>query len=333
MTGVLFLFPGQGSQSRGMTRFLEAYEPAAGVLADAAAALPFDLFELCENGPAELLTRTDIAQPAIFATSLATWAALSALVGWTAPGPGISGPGISGSGKSPTSIFLGHSLGDYSALAASGHLPPADALRVVAARGRAMRAAGAEGEGGMSAVLGVEDALVEEVCRAYEDVWPANYNSPGQLVVSGRLAALGRFEREVVEAGARKAVRLPVSGAFHSPLMEPAAGAIQQALAGVAVCGASGGRFFSTTETAFLAPSQVAEAMVRQVTSAVRFTQSVLAVRSQVGLAVEVGPGKVLSGLVKRIAPELPVLSTDSEKGLLQAAEALKSWGGPGGER
>lgn len=326
MSGVLFLFPGQGSQWAGMTAWLAAYEAAARVLAAAAAAVPFDLLSVCENGPLELLTRTDMAQPSIFATSLATWAALADLSGWSmardqfpssADVPSSSEPAL-------TSIFMGHSLGDYGALVASGILRMDQALQVVVKRGRAMREVGKAGRGGMMAVLGGSDAMVEELCRGIEGIWPANYNSPGQVVVSGLEDALARFQAAVLAAGARKVVRLAVSGAFHSPLMAEASTAVSEALADVEVSSPAGNvQFFSTTEMAFVRPGEVPRVMARQVMAPVKFAQSVSALREQVELVVEVGPGRVLSGLVKKIVPGLTVVSTDGEEALLTAAKAL----------
>lgn len=334
MSAVLLLFPGQGSQSTGMTGWLTAYESAARVLADAAAAVPFDLVSVCENGPLELLTRTDIAQPAIFATSMATWAALTELCGWDAGRgqPSSSAGASSATGPAIGGIFMGHSLGDYGALTAAGVLRADQALQVVLKRGRAMRQAGAAGRGAMTAVLGGDEAVVEDLCRGIEGLWPANYNAPGQVVVSGWEDSLARFEPAVLAAGARKVVRLAVSGAFHTPLMAEAATVVAEALAETEVSGAMESmRFFSSTEMAFVGPAEVAQAMARQVMAPVRFSQSVSALCAQVELAVEVGPGRVLSGLVRKIAPDLAVVSTDGEKALLRAAEALSEVGARGG--
>ncbi|NLT36012.1 MAG: ACP S-malonyltransferase [Gaiellales bacterium] len=322
MSGVLFLFPGQGSQSVGMTGWLASYEGAARVLVAAAAAVPFDLASVCEDGPPELLTRTDIAQPAIFTTSMATWAALTDLSRWDTARPAIG------------SIFMGHSLGDYGAVVAAGILQPDQALQVVVQRGRAMKEAGEGGRGGMMAVLGGSDAVVDELCRGIDGLWPANYNSPGQVVVSGTETALQRFQPAVLAAGARKVVRLAVSGAFHSPLMAQASATVAKALADIEVSDtAESGSFFSSTEVAFVRPGEVARVMARQVVAPVRFAQSVAAVREQVELVVEVGPGRVLGGLVKKIAPGLTVISTNDEKSLLTAAEALGDLRAQGGRR
>ncbi len=220
MSGVLFRVPGQGSQSTGMTAWLTAYKGAARVLADTAAAMPFDLGSVCENGPWELLTRTDIAQPTIYATSMATWAALTDLSGWGMTRDRSPSSADTSRAAEPhiRSIFMGHSLGDYGALAAAGVLRLDQALQVVLERGRAMREAGEAGHGGMMAVLGGSDAVVEDLCRGIEGLWPRELpNSPGQVVVSGREDALARFQPAVLAAGARKVVPWPFSGAFPQP--------------------------------------------------------------------------------------------------------------------
>ncbi len=222
---MLFLFPGQGSQSTGMTAWLTAYKGGPRGLGGHGAAMPFDLGSVCENGPWELLTRTDIAQPTIYATSMATWAALTDLSGWGMTRDRSPSSADTSRAAEPhiRSIFMGHSLGDYGALAAAGVLRLDQALQVVLERGRAMREAGEAGHGGMMAVLGGSDAVVEDLCRGIEGLWPANYNSPGQVVVSGREDALARFQPAVLAAGARGGRLGRFLGRFFTaPLKAPA---------------------------------------------------------------------------------------------------------------
>jgi [acyl-carrier-protein] S-malonyltransferase len=289
---LLALFPGQGSQTVGMGRHLwEGYPSVAELFSQASDVLGYDLRRLCADGPLEELTRTDRAQPAIFVCSAAAWSTLA----------------LGGREKPATVLTLGHSLGEYSALVAAGHLGFAEALRVVELRGAAMWECGLRRPGVMMAVLGLEDGRVEEVCARLKGVWPANYNAPGQVVISGETAAVAEAGRLALEAGAKRVVPLQVSGAFHSPLMAEAATELAAALAEVTFRPSAGARFFSTTEVRFPEPDELKDVLVRQLTSPVRFTQSLQEVLPRVSYAVEVGPGSVLAGLARKAgrAPEV----------------------------
>ena len=281
------MFPGQGSQFVGMGRDLfAAHASVRQTYEEASAVLGYDVGALSFNGPQERLASTDVTQPALLVCSVAVWRLLAER--------GLR-----------FDVALGHSLGEYSALVATGALSFGDALTIVRRRGQAMLAAAAAQPGGMAAVLGLEDATVEKLCAAMPDAWPANYNAPGQLVVSGSQIALERLEEESKAAGARKFIRLAVSGAFHSPYMAPAAEALGAALQKVSWAAPSP-RFFSVCTVGYEDGDVIPfpDLLARQVTSPVHFTQSVRRLVAEGCEAfLEIGPGAVLCGLVRRIAP------------------------------
>lgn len=315
-----FAFPGQGSQAVGMGKdFYNAWAEVRDVYDEAESVLGYDLAAISFEGPMDLLSRTDVTQPALLAHSTAVFRLLRE--------HGVN-----------FDCALGHSLGEYSALVATGAVSFADGLRAVKLRGEAMLQGAQAHPSGMAAVLGLEEDAVEELCAGIGEVWPANFNSPGQVVLSGSLAGLEEFERRAKEFGARKIVRLPVSGAFHSPYMDGAAvelGAFLRRLswhtphpAFYSVCtltfedGAAGQ---SEAAVAGAATDEAGEAvsfaglLQDQVTAPVRFTQAVRALAAAgYGEFVEVGPGSVLSGLIRRIAPEVAV----SRSGDMEAFEA-----------
>jgi len=209
---IAFCFPGQGSQDVGMGRAIaERFPEARAVYDEASEAVGYDVAQVCFEGPIEKLTRTDVQQPALVATSLACLRAVDTL------------------GIKPDFV-VGHSVGEYSALAAAASLPDRDAIALVQERGRAMAEAADRHPGAMAAVIGLDDSVVEELCAGIENVWPANYNCPGQVVVSGENAAVDQIIEEASALGARKTVKLRVSGAFHSPLVEGAADILRPAL-------------------------------------------------------------------------------------------------------
>jgi [acyl-carrier-protein] S-malonyltransferase len=300
---LLLLFPGQGSQFVGMGRYLwQTYEAGRGVFTEAEELLGWPLRALCSDGPADVLTRTDNAQVAIFVTSVAAWRVLERR--------GVT-----------FDVALGHSLGEYSALVATGHLSFADALRVVERRGKAMWACGQEQAGTMAAVLGLDDAAADEVCRDVGGVWPANYNAPGQVVISGEPGAVARAGEVAKERGAKRVLPLQVSGAFHSPLVAGAAEDLAGVLQTVTVSQATHGRFFSTTEVRYPEDEEIRGVLLRQLTSPVRFSQSIVALAGEVTHGIEVGPGGVLAGLVRRVAPGMPVYGTADASGLEDALQ------------
>ena len=284
----------------------ERFPESRAVYDEASEAIGFDLARLCFEGPIEELTRTDLQQPALVATSLAALRAVETL------------------GVRPDYV-IGHSVGEYSALAAAGAVSDRDAVALVRARGEATAEAAAATPGAMAAVLGLDDAVVEELCAAIENVWPANYNCPGQLVVSGENGAVDRLLEKAAERGARRTVKLRVTGAFHSPLVGAAAERLRPALDGIAW--AEPDPPFMSTVTARLEPAErIADILVDQLTGPVKFTQAVRALTDEgVGMFVEVGPGQVLSGLLRRCDRSLRTLSVGDPEGLAKLEETLSA--------
>lgn len=286
----------------------EVYPQAAETLAEADRVLGFGLSALMREGPAEALTATEVAQPALLAHSVAVARVLQE------------------AGVSPAMV-AGHSLGEYSALVVAEALDYGAALGLVRERGLAMAAAGAEVGGAMSAILGLDDEVVERVVVEAAQVGTvavANYNSPGQVVISGETAAVRRAEELAKAAGARGAMPLKVSGAFHSPLMAPAAKRLQSALQAVPLQPA----VVPLVSNVDAEPRQDAEeiraALLRQITGSVRWTDSVrrlVAMGTEV--CVEVGPGEVLTKLMKRIAPKVEAISTSTVEGVQKALARL----------
>jgi [acyl-carrier-protein] S-malonyltransferase len=279
---IALLFPGQGAQEVGMGRDLaDSFPTARAAFDEASEALGYDLARACFEGPADRLTRTDVCQPAVLATSVAAWR--------VAAGHGLAGD-----------VTMGHSLGEYTALVASGSLGFAEAVRLVAERGAAMNAANDLRPGTMAAVIGAPDADVQEMCREAGDVWPANYNCPGQVVASGTLDGVARLLERAAERGVRATV-LQVGGAFHSPLMEPAVVRLEPALAAWEPA-APDPPFLSTTTVAAEPPERMRSVLLAQLTAPVRFGAAVQAALGMgVTRFVELGPGRVLSGLVRRV--------------------------------
>jgi [acyl-carrier-protein] S-malonyltransferase len=304
---VAFCFPGQGSQDVGMGREIAEAFPAARALYDEASeAVGLDLARLSFEGPIDDLTRTELQQPALVATSLACLRAVESI------------------GIVPDFV-VGHSVGEYSALAACGALEARDAVVLVSERGRAMAEAAAEYPGSMAAILGLEDAVVEELCASIENVWPANYNCPGQIVVSGEHSAVERLLEAAAGLGARRTVKLRVSGAFHSPLVARAAERLRPAIERVPWRNPSP-PFMSTVSARFEAAQRLASLLVEQVTGPVKFTQAVKGlVDDGVGLFVEIGPGNVLSGLLKRCDSNVKALSVSTPAGIKKLQEMLSA--------
>ena len=301
MSKVAFCFPGQGSQRVGMGRdFVAQFPEAAAVFDEASEELDFDLRRVCFEGPIEELSQTEVTQPALVASSLAAFRAIQERLGVK------------------PDVVVGHSVGEYAAIAAADSVGVGVVTRLVRERGLAMAASKARGA--MAAVLGLEDAEVERLCRETGDVWPANYNCPGQLVISGREHGVGGVGEKARDLGA-KVVRLRVSGAFHSPLVEDAAHRLEPALRS-ANFGELRTRFMSTVSSKLETVDRVPGLLVEQMTAPVRFTQSVQGLVSDgVRTFVEVGPGGVLSGLVKRIDRSVTAISVGSPEDL-KAAEA-----------
>jgi [acyl-carrier-protein] S-malonyltransferase len=304
---IAFCFPGQGSLEVGMGREIaDAVPEAMDVFRQGSEASGLDLERLCFEAPLDELVRTDVQQPALVATSLAMLAALKAR------------------GLHPHYV-VGHSVGEFTALAAANSLGIAESIGLVRERGLAMDEAARESNGSMAAILGLDDEVVERLCSEIEGVWPANYNCPGQIVVSGTQPAVDELCTRAEDAGARRAVKLKVSGAFHSPLVARAADRLRPALERV--------RFrdpvapFMSTVTAKIEPAQrMAALLVEQLTAPVRFTQAARGLIDQgVKVFVEVGPGNVLSGLLKRIDRTVKSVSVNKVSDLNEVEETLST--------
>ena len=292
-----FVFPGQGAQTIGMGRALaEAYPAARAVFDEVDAALGESLSTLIWEGEAEELTLTRNAQPALMATSIAALRALEA--------EGIT--------VTSAAYVAGHSLGEYSALCAAGSLSLADTARLLRLRGEAMQSAVPVGVGAMAALLGLDFATADAVAReavaagpAGEVCQAANDNDPAQVVVSGHRAAVERAVEIAKAKGAKRALMLPVSAPFHCALMQPAAEAMQAALAGVEIRAPAVPLVANVRAEAVSAPEEIRALLVAQVTGSVRWRESVLWMAAQgVDEFWEIGAGKALSGMVKRIAKE-----------------------------
>jgi [acyl-carrier-protein] S-malonyltransferase len=302
---IAFCFPGQGSLEEGMGRDIaEAVPEAMEVFRVGSEASGLDLRRLCFEAPLDELVRTDVQQPALVATSLAVLAALRVR------------------GIMPDYV-VGHSVGEFSAIAAANSLDTGEAIKLVRERGLAMDEAARESNGKMAAILGLEDEVVEQLCSEIEGVWPANYNCPGQIVVSGKARAVEELIRRASTLGAKRTVLLKVSGAFHSPLVAKAAERLKPTVDRV--------RFadpvapFMSTVTAKIEPAQrMAGLLVEQVTAPVKFTQAAHGlVKEGVKTFVEVGPGNVLSGLVRRIDRGVKAVSVNNLAGLKKVEEAI----------
>jgi [acyl-carrier-protein] S-malonyltransferase len=288
MTKLALMFPGQVSQAVGMGCDLcAAYPRMRDSYAEASDVLEYDLEQVCAMGPAETLARTDVTQPALLVNSIGIFRILV------------------DAGLRFDAAF-GHSLGEYTALVATGALSFDDALRLVRRRGQEMLRAAAADPAGMVAVIGLPDDKVEELTAGLDGVWPANFNSPGQVVVSGKKAALDDLAATATEAGAKRVLPLAVSGAFHSPLMAAAQAPLRAALEATA-WHTPDPAFFSVCSLRFETGDFV-ELLSKQLVSPVRFTQSVKTLcAAGYDSFLEVGPGSVLSGLVRRIAPDATV--------------------------
>jgi [acyl-carrier-protein] S-malonyltransferase len=300
---IVAMFPGQGAQVVGMGRALaEDYEVARRTFEEADDVLGYALSQICFEGPAERLMETDVCQPALVATSVAAFRVAS------------------DAGLRP-GLVMGHSLGEYSALVAGGALGLADGVRLVAERGAAMLEAGRTSPGAMAAVIGLSDDDARALADEAGDVWPANFNGPGQVVVSGTVAGVDRLVALAEERSVR-VMRLALDGAYHSPLMEPAAARLAPALEAWDPV-ASDPPFLSTTTGVVEPPERLREILLAQLTSPVRFGDAVeAALALGAGRFVEFGPGRVLSGLVRRIRRDAPVANL-SEPGDVEALAAV----------
>lgn len=308
MNKTAFLFPGQGSQSIGMMSGLrEPFEEVRDTFRTASEVLGYDLWDICQNGPQERLNQTEVTQPAMLAADIATWRA------WKSIG-GID-PGY----------VAGHSLGEYSALVASGSLEFRDAVALVAERGRLMQATTAAGAGAMAAVLGLEDDELSRICLEAEQgqvVSCANFNSPGQIVIAGDKAAVDRACELATGAGARRAILLAVSVPAHCVLMRPAAEKLADDLEGVPINPGKIPLVHNVDAQFHTEAGEIREALVRQVWQPVRWAASVRYLISEgVARFAECGPGKVLFGLNRRISRDVSTVALVSGESLADALE------------
>lgn len=294
---IAFIFPGQGSQYIGMGKDLYDQMPAARTVYEQAdAALGFSLSELCFNGPEAELIKTANTQPAILTTSIACLELLRQA--------GIK-----------ADVVAGHSLGEYSALVAAGSINLTDAVQLVHKRGTYMQDAVANGIGGMAAILGLESNLVREACaQASGDgiVEVANYNCPGQVVISGEIKALEKAMELAKVAGAKRAIKLSVSGPFHSSLMKPIEEKLTAELATINMSDPALPLVANVSADYLTTAEKIKASLVKQVSYSVRWEESVLKmVNDGVQIFIEIGPGKVLSGLVKKIDKNVEIYNVE----------------------
>ncbi|WP_440222750.1 ACP S-malonyltransferase [Dokdonella sp. MW10] len=308
-SALALVFPGQGSQSVGMLADLsDRHALVRATFEEASAGAGTDLWALSQGGPEELLNRTEYTQPALLAAGIAVWRA------WREEG-----------GALPARV-AGHSLGEYTALVAAGVLSLHDAAHLVRIRGQAMQAAAPEGVGAMAAVLGADDAVVEAVCTAVSGehvVVPANYNSPGQIVIGGHAQAVDAAIAALAEQGVRKAVKLAVSVPSHTPLMREAANRLAEAMTAYAWQPPSIPVVQNVDAAEHAGTDAIRDALVRQLYLPVRWTQCVQALAAGGATRIaECGPGKVLAGLVKRIDKGLDARAIGLPSDLAAAREA-----------
>jgi [acyl-carrier-protein] S-malonyltransferase len=302
---IAFMFPGQGSFEPGMGREIAEAEPEAMAVYDAGSrASGLDLRRLCFTGSADELMETEVQQPALVATSLAINAALRAR------------------GIRPDYV-VGHSVGEFAALSAAESYGVSDAIGLVRERGLATAEAAKEHPGSMAAILGLADDVVEALCRKISHVWPANYNCPGQIVISGETPSVDECCIEASNEGARRAVRLKVSGAFHSPLVAHAADRLRPAIDRIEFKVPTI-NFVSTVTAKLEEVQRYRSLLVEQLTAPVKFAQAARELISQgVTVFVEVGPGNVLSGLLKRIDSSVRAIPVNDLESLNAAVHEL----------
>ena len=308
MTQFAFVFPGQGSQAVGMLAEIAAANPVVeATFREASDALGYDLWALTQQGPAEELNKTWQTQPALLTASVALWRV------WQQQG-----------GKTPV-MLAGHSLGEYSALVCADVIDFADAVRLVELRGKLMQEAVPAGTGAMYAIIGLDDASIAKACEEAalgEVVSPVNYNSPGQVVIAGNKDAVERAGAACKAAGAKRALPLPVSVPSHCALMKPAADKLAEALENITFRAPSVPVVNNVDVKCETSPEAIRSALVRQLYSPVQWTKSVEFMAAQgVTQLLEVGPGKVLTGLTKRIVDTLTASAINEPVALSAALE------------
>lgn len=305
-----FVFPGQGSQKIGMlAEAAEAFPLIKEVFAEASDALGYDMWDLIQSGEQSDINLTEKTQPILLTSSVALWRV------WQQKG-----------GAMP-SLMAGHSLGEFSALVCAGALPFADAVRLVRARGQFMQTAVPVGEGAMAAIIGLDDDLINNICNEAAQgqcVQAVNYNSPGQVVIAGHTAGVERAIEMLKEAGAKRALPLPVSAPFHTDLMKPAGEKLAVELENITISQPQIPVVHNVHAQTELEPARIRELLVEQIYSPVKWTACVQAmVDNGVTTTVECGPGKVLSGLNKRVHKPLTCLAIEESSALESALAEL----------
>jgi [acyl-carrier-protein] S-malonyltransferase len=309
-----FVFPGQGSQSIGMLAQLAGSEPVVQeTFAEASEVLGYDLWQLCQAGPVEQLGATERTQPAMLTAGVATWRV------WCKHGGGMP------------NAMAGHSLGEYSALVCSGALDFRTAVSLVQFRGQVMQEAVPSGQGAMAAILGLEDGEVEAACReaAREDVvQAANFNSPGQVVIAGATAAVERAIEVARTKGAKRAIKLPVSVPSHCSLMNPAADRLSARLQDIRISVDQAARVYNVDVRRHGDAESIRRALMKQLVKPVRWTETIQSlVDGGAKVIVECGPGRVLTGLNRRIEKnkDIAMLAIEDAQSLTQALAACRS--------
>lgn len=303
-----FVFPGQGSQKVGMLAAAhQQYAAARETFTEASDALGYDVWDLIQNGEQEALNLTETTQPLLLTSSVALWRA------WLEQG-----------GRSPN-VMAGHSLGEFSALVCAGALAFADAVQLVRSRGQFMQTAVPVGEGAMAAIIGLDDNAINSICAATKGVVAAvNFNSPGQVVIAGHTAAVDSAIVALKDAGAKRALPLPVSAPFHTELMQPAGERLAEAMTDINITAPQIPVVHNVHAQTENDPEEIRSLLVRQIYSPVQWTQCVQAmVDSGVSSVVECGPGKVLSGLNRRIDKTLTSFSIEEPDSLVAAIQEL----------
>jgi [acyl-carrier-protein] S-malonyltransferase len=306
-----FLFPGQGSQSVGMlSQMAQSSGLVAATFVQASDVLGYDLWALSQDGTAEELSQTEVTQPLLVTASIALWRCWQEAT------------------DIRPSVVAGHSLGEWSALVASGVVDLEDAVRLVRLRGQYMQSAVPAGKGAMAAIVGLDDAAIAEACSANsteEVVLPVNFNSPGQVVIAGHKAAVEAAMQACKEAGAKRALPLPVSAPFHTPLMQPAADRLADDIEATTFKAPQIPVLHNVSCAAENDPAKIKQLMVEQITAPVPWTQTVeMMVEMGVSTTIECGPGRVLSGLNKRINREINSLNIESPEALQEAVAQIQ---------